>query len=110
MRRNGFLCRVRLTILLADAHDEGTTAGAGLVLGYALYIAWDRPALGTCPLKCLGERRSWDMRFKMFGTGPLLGQAFVVPARIWLREQLCVRQWMNKGNILHLGVDVNKSL
>ena len=85
MRRNGFLCRVRLTILLADAHDEGTTAGVGLVLGYALYIAWDRPALGTCPLKCLGERRSWDMRFKMFGTGPLLGQAL---QNVWDRPVL----------------------
>ena len=29
-----------------------------------------------------------------------------MPGRIWLREQLRVRQWINKGNILHLGVDV----
>ena len=33
------------------------------------------PALGTCPLKCLGQARSWDMPFKMLGTGPLLGHA-----------------------------------
>ena len=24
----------------------------------------------TCPLKCLGQARSWDMPFKMLGTGP----------------------------------------
>ena len=88
----------------------GRTAGTGPLLGHALYNAWDRPALGICPLKCLGQARSWDMRFKMLGRAPLLGQFLVVPARIWLREQLRVRQWMNKGNILHLGVDVNKSL
>ena len=49
--------------------------GTSTLLGHALENAWDRPALGTCPLKCLGQARSWDMPFKMFGTGSLLGQA-----------------------------------
>ena len=94
--------------------------GTGTCLGRVLHNSWDRLAFGTGPSKFLGWARSrdrlclmllcLDMRFKMLGTGPLLGQFLVVPARIWLREQLCVRQWMNKGNILHLGVDVNKSL
>ena len=49
--------------------------GTGPLLGQALQNVWDKPALGTCPLKCLGQARSWDMPFKMLGTGPLLGQA-----------------------------------
>ena len=38
-------------------------------------VAWDKPALGTCPLKRLGHARSWDIPFKMFGTSPLLEHA-----------------------------------
>ena len=30
---------------------------------HALQNSWDMPALGTCPLKCLGHARSWDMPF-----------------------------------------------
>ena len=63
--------------------------GTGHLLGHALQNAWDMPALGTCPLKCLGpwdmplkmpgtcplkclgQAISWDMPFKMLGTGPL---------------------------------------
>ena len=41
----------------------------------ALQNYWDMPALGTCPLKCLGHARSWDMPLKMFGICPLLGRA-----------------------------------
>ena len=31
-------------------------------------LAW------TCPLRCLRQARSWDMSFKLLGTGPFLGQ------------------------------------
>ena len=51
--------------------------GTGPPLGQALQNPWDKPALGTCPLKSLGQARSWDMPFKMLGTGPLVGHAFL---------------------------------
>ena len=35
--------------------------GASPLLEHALSNAWDKPALETCPLKCLGHARSWDM-------------------------------------------------
>ena len=35
-------------------------------------------ALGTWPLRCLGVACSWDMRFKMLGTGLLLGQVLQI--------------------------------
>ena len=52
-----------------------TLLGTGPLLGHALQTAWDRPVLGTGPLKCLGQARSGDMPSKMIGTGPFLGQA-----------------------------------
>ena len=39
------------------------------------HVAWDMPALETCPVKGLGQARSWDMPFNMLGAGPLLGHA-----------------------------------
>ena len=47
----------------------------GPLLGHAFENAWDKPARGTCPLKCSGYARSWDMPSKILGTGPLLRQA-----------------------------------
>ena len=41
----------------------------------ALQNYWDMPALGTCPLKCLGHARSLGLPFKILGTSPLLGHA-----------------------------------
>ena len=43
------------------------------------------PALGTCPLKCMGNARSWDMPFKMFATSPLLRHAL---QNVWDRPAL----------------------
>ena len=34
--------------------------GADPLLGQALQNSWDKPALGTCHLKCLGQARSWS--------------------------------------------------
>ena len=45
------------------------------LLGQALQNSWDKPALGTCPSKFLGQARSCDRLFKFLGTGPLLGHA-----------------------------------
>ena len=50
------------------------------------------PALGTCPLKCLGHARSWDMPFKLFGTCPLFGTCLLKclgHARSWDRSTSC---------------------
>ena len=40
--------------------------GTGPLLGQAQNNSWDKPALGTCPLKCLGQARFWDRPFKYF--------------------------------------------
>jgi len=62
-------------IMLGTLGTCSTMLGTGPLLGHALCNAWDRPALGTCPLQCLGQARSWDMPSTMPGAGPLLGQA-----------------------------------
>ena len=51
----------------------------------ALLSSCDMPALGTCPSKFLGHARSWDMPFKILGTGPLLGHALL---NVWDRPAL----------------------
>ena len=55
----------------------GQALSTGPLLGQALQNSWDKPSLGTGPSKFLGQARSWDMPFKMLGTGPLLEQALV---------------------------------
>ena len=46
--------------------------------------AWDRPALGTCPLACLGQARSWGRPFKMLGTGLFFAVAFYLLCLLFL--------------------------
>ena len=51
--------------------------GTGPLLGHALLSSWDKPALGTCPLKFLGQARSCDRPFDILGTCPLLEHALL---------------------------------
>ena len=55
-----------------------TMFGTSPLLEHALSNAWDKPALETCPLKCLGHARSWGRPFKMLGPSPLLGHALLM--------------------------------
>ena len=71
-RRNGLLCWVRRSRLLADAHEEG-------------YNSRERFVLGMCSLQCLRRARPWDMRSKMVGTGVLVGR---VLENVWDRPLL----------------------
>ena len=51
----------------------GQARSTGPLLGQALQNSWDKPSLGTGPSKFLGQARSWDMPFKMLGTGGVPG-------------------------------------
>ena len=74
-----------MSIAAVGVVDAGYGASDNWDLRYAAdegYSSRDGPAVGTCSSQYLGQARSWDMSFKMLGTGSLLGQ---VLEHVWDR-------------------------